>query len=421
MLQGIRILIIGINFTPELTGIGRYSGEMGAWLTQRGANVQVVTSFPYYPEWKVGKGYRKGWYAREAVNGARLLRCPIYVPGTPTPVRRILQDLSFFFTSIIAVVYLLLRGHRFDQIWVASPSFLSGWVGLVTRWFSPKACLQMHVFDLPVDAARALGMIRGRWLLKLLTVIESAMMKKYDRISTLSEGMRDQIIRKGVKPGSVVLLPIWVDTSRFQPACVDQQLLDRLGIESDKRIVLYSGAVGEKQGLENMLALAGLLQTAGRNDLQFVMAGDGPYVHILKKFAEEQGLKNLRFIPLQSDEAFPQLLHCAWLHLVLQRDTSSEHFMPSKLYPILAIGGLALVTASSESSLGILIKRHDLAVLVEDNDPSLLFHALNKLIETPEHCQILKENARQFALDRLDKDALLERYWAAELRKTNHQ
>jgi colanic acid biosynthesis glycosyl transferase WcaI len=413
MFHGIRILIIGINYTPELTGIGRYSGEMGAWLAQRGATVQVVTGFPYYPEWKVGSGYRKGWYAREAMNGVSVLRCPIYVPGRPTPVQRILQDLSFFLTSLIAIIYLKVRGHKFDQIWVASPSFLSGWVGQVARWFSANAHLQLHVFDLPIDAARALGMIRGRWLLRLLSGLESSMMIKYDRISTLSAGMRDQIIRKGVKAESVILLPIWVDINRFQPGYVDQQLLERLGIASEKRIVLYSGAVGEKQGLENMLALAGLMQSAGRNDLQFVMAGEGPYVDTLKKSAEDQGLHHLRFIPLQCDEAFPKLLNSAWLHLVLQRDTASEHFMPSKLIPILTVGGLALVTATTQSSLGKLIKEHKIAVLVDVNDPLLLFQTLNELMESPENCQILKKNARQFALDSLNKDALLERYWTA--------
>lgn len=411
MLHGIRILIIGINYTPELTGIGRYSGEMGAWLAQRSANVQVVTGFPYYPEWKVGAGYDCGWYKAEEINGAKVLRCPIYVPSRPTPVRRILQDLSFFLTSLIAVIYLMVRGHKFDQIWVASPSFLSGWVGLMARCFYPNVRIQLHVFDLPIDAARALGMIRGRWLIRLLSGLESSMMKKYDRISTLSEGMRDQIIRKGVTPESVILLPIWVDTSRFQPEDVDHQILDRWGIASAKRIVLYSGAVGEKQGLENMLALAGLMQTAGRNDLQFVISGDGPYVDTLKIAAEDQGINNLKFIPLQSDETFPKLLNCAWLHLVLQRDTDSEHFMPSKLNPILAVRGLALVTATANSSLGKIVLDHNIAVLVEVNDPSVLFQTLIALIERSENCQQIKENSRQFALNHLNKDDLLKAYW----------
>ena len=50
-----RILIHGINFSPELTGIGKYSGEMAEWLVAQGHEVRVVTAPPYYPEWRVGK------------------------------------------------------------------------------------------------------------------------------------------------------------------------------------------------------------------------------------------------------------------------------------------------------------------------------------------------------------------------------
>lgn len=51
-----KILINGLNFAPELTGIGKYTGEMAAWLSAAGHEVRVVTAPPYYPEWQVGAG-----------------------------------------------------------------------------------------------------------------------------------------------------------------------------------------------------------------------------------------------------------------------------------------------------------------------------------------------------------------------------
>ena len=47
-----KILLYGLNFTPELTGIGKYTGELAAWLAARGHAVRVVTAPPYYPAWK---------------------------------------------------------------------------------------------------------------------------------------------------------------------------------------------------------------------------------------------------------------------------------------------------------------------------------------------------------------------------------
>jgi colanic acid biosynthesis glycosyl transferase WcaI len=37
MSKNLGCLIYGINYYPELTGIGKYTGEMGAWLSERGA------------------------------------------------------------------------------------------------------------------------------------------------------------------------------------------------------------------------------------------------------------------------------------------------------------------------------------------------------------------------------------------------
>lgn len=49
-----KILLYGINYSPELTGIGKYSGEQARWLAAQGHAVRVVTAPPYYPQWQVG-------------------------------------------------------------------------------------------------------------------------------------------------------------------------------------------------------------------------------------------------------------------------------------------------------------------------------------------------------------------------------
>ena len=411
MIPGTRILIIGINYTPERTGIGRYTGEMGAWLSAQGAEVQVVTGFPYYPEWKLSPSYRGRWFRHESMAGVSVLRCPLYVPTQPTAVRRMLQDLTFLLTSLMGVTWLILRRRRYDQIWVASPSILSGWVGLWAGVFSRHAHRQLHVFDLQVDAARGLGMIRAGGLLRILSWMESAMMKRYDGVSTLSEGMIERLTAKHVNLERLRMLPIWVDTVRFQPLEVNLALHDRIGIPAGRRLVLYSGAVGEKQGLEQLLALASMVESAGRSDLIFVIAGEGPYVRKLKKQAKDAGLGNLLFIPLQDDDVFPSLLNAAWLHLILQRDTGNDLFMPSKLYPILSAGGLAMVTAQPGTSLGKLIAEHQIAALVPENKADDLYAMLIELLDNQDNCMVLKMNARKYATERLSRDSLLTAYW----------
>ena len=51
------VLVYGINFYPELTGIGKYTGDMVDWLVSKNVKCTVITSFPYYPYWEIQKPY----------------------------------------------------------------------------------------------------------------------------------------------------------------------------------------------------------------------------------------------------------------------------------------------------------------------------------------------------------------------------
>ena len=87
-----RILIIGGNFSPESTGIGKYNGEMIDWLAGNGFDCTVITTFPYYPQWKVQDPYTKRgfWYKTERKGDTTILRCPCYVPNKSDGDKRIL-------------------------------------------------------------------------------------------------------------------------------------------------------------------------------------------------------------------------------------------------------------------------------------------------------------------------------------------
>lgn len=85
-----RILVYGINYSPELTGIGKYTGEMVEWMASQGHEVRVVTAPPYYPQWQVGEPY-SSWRYRREVGVTTVWRCPLYVPTQPSTLKRLLH------------------------------------------------------------------------------------------------------------------------------------------------------------------------------------------------------------------------------------------------------------------------------------------------------------------------------------------
>ena len=102
-----RLLLISYNFYPEPTGIGKYNGEMISWFVSQGYDCTVITSYPYYPYWKIQEPYYKKrfWYTieesvdAESGGSLRIYRCPQYVPAKPSGLKRIILDLSFLFSA----------------------------------------------------------------------------------------------------------------------------------------------------------------------------------------------------------------------------------------------------------------------------------------------------------------------------------
>ena len=60
-----RIVLYSMNYSPELTGVGKYSGEMVQWLSANGYDLRVVCAPPYYPDWQIAQGYSGARYQAE--------------------------------------------------------------------------------------------------------------------------------------------------------------------------------------------------------------------------------------------------------------------------------------------------------------------------------------------------------------------
>ncbi|WP_431293735.1 hypothetical protein [Pedobacter sp. P26] len=120
-----KILVLGINCLPELTGIGKYTGEMITWLADQGHEVTMVTAFPYYPQWKVEESSSNRFYKKEILQNGKLkiYRCPLYVPSSPTGLKRLIHEISFFMSSFFVLFRLLFKPRHDVFFYCAAISF----------------------------------------------------------------------------------------------------------------------------------------------------------------------------------------------------------------------------------------------------------------------------------------------------------
>ena len=185
-------------------------------------------------------------------------------------------------------------------------------------WLAARLCgarAWLHVQDYEVDAAFELGLLKGAWLRRAVARAERWLMRRFDRVSTISERMLALARDKGVEPARAVLLPNWIDAQAITPDLDGGAYRAQLGIPADAIVALYSGNMGGKQGLQVLADVARRLE--GETRLWFVFCGQGPERAALQ--ARCAGLARARFLDLQPAERLGELLCMADIHLLPQR------------------------------------------------------------------------------------------------------
>jgi colanic acid biosynthesis glycosyl transferase WcaI len=413
-----KIVMYGINFHPELTGIGKYSGEMADWLAAQGHKVRVVTAPPYYPAWRVDYPYSSWFYQREiaSLGWYAVCRCPLWVPRKVTGAKRLLHLASFAVTSLP-----VLLGHIFwrpDVVWVVAPSLMcapAAW--LAARLSGAKACV--HIQDYEVDAAFDLGLLKNPHLRLLALVVERFVLRRFDSVSTISRRMLALARAKGVAGDKALLFPNWVSLSAFtgqgglcrSPENARGGYRAELSIPEDAVVALYAGNMGTKQGLEILPEVAALLAQA-RKDVFFIFCGQGVGRERFEALCA--GLPNVRLLPLQPAERLSELLATADIHLLPQRADAADLVMPSKLTGMLASARPVVATAHPGTEVAEVVTQCGLVVPPED--ALALAEAIVRLADDAELRKAFGQAGRQYAEQNLDRDVVLRRYEAELLR-----
>ena len=401
-----KIVIYGINYSPELVGVGKYSGELGDWLRKKGHEIIVITAPPYYPNWRLNNHFDSILYKRNKQNGATIWRCPIYVPVKPTAITRVLHLLSFTVSSIpILIFYCFFKPDLVIQI--APTIFCAPNTLLISKITGAKSVL--HIQDFEIDALFGLNLVStnssNSTIRNIVLMLESWILKNFDFVSTISTGMLSRAKSKGVLKNRLILFPNWSEVERFQNANLSLELLEKLGIKPNKKVVLYAGNMGEKQGLESVILAAESMKNF--TDIVFLIVGDGASKARLMQMALDLKLSNIVFAPLQEYEVLPKLLASANVHLVIQKRGAADAVLPSKLTNILAVGGNAVITADENTTLGQLSKEFPgIVVTVEPESVIALVHGIHQALELEIPNQVAQTYAHQF----LDKEKILSNF-----------
>ncbi len=413
----LHILVVTGSYAPDRAGTAPLNTQLCEHLASRGHRISVATGLPHYPNWKVPEAYRGKLWQKETRNGVTIYRGYIFVPRQPTPVRRILYDTSIGFSAA-------LRGlpvRDVDLVLAVSPPLQAGLAGDLLAWLKGAPFL-FQIMDLVPDLAISLGMLRNRWAIRLARMLENYVYARADAILVICDSFVANLRSKGVPESKIFSIPLCVDTRFIQPNAPREAFRKVHQISETQFVVLYTGNMGAKQKLDNVLAAAA--QFPRPREILFCFAGDGAERARLEAYAQSRTLPNVKFLPLQQQGALPGMFAAADVLVLNQAAQVVDTVIPSKLLSYMAAGRPVVAAVNTSSEAAQCIHRAGCGLVVEPENPAALAEAIRLLYENRSEADSLGGRGRLFAERHFACDRVFRRYeevflsWSAKKSKS---
>jgi colanic acid biosynthesis glycosyl transferase WcaI len=387
------LLVFGINYEPEPTGIAVITTWLTRSLAERGWDVTMITGMPHYPAW------RRQPAPRRTHNGAVAVRRHLhYVPARQSALRRAAYELTWTATAAQS----LLPRRRPDLVLGIVPSLGGGVLARLAsiRYGVPYALLFQDVMG---RAAEQTGVPGSRRVAGLVATVETAVAREATGIAVVADGFSGYFREAGIPATRIhrVRNPARLGS----PTKSREAVRTQLGWKTGEFVVLHSGSMGYKQGLESVIEAAAVARDDRR--LRFVLQGEGNQKAALQALATKRELPNVSFLPLAPVEELPNILSAADALLLSQRPSIRNMSLPSKLSSYFLAGVPTVATIASDDEAAREIENAGAGVIVEPGNPDRLVEVLAALRADPRRAQEFSASARTFAEQHLSEASSL--------------
>ena len=398
-----RILITSSYYWPEGAGTAPYVTGMAEYLSGRGYDVAVSTTFPHYPAWARLPLLPLGRTDHQA--GVRVRRRWLYVPDHQSALQRAAYEGSMFAMGATALPF-----RRPDVVLGFLPSVAAASLGaLAARAYRRPYGLIVH--DLVGPGAQQSGMA-GRRVSQTVSRVELAAARAATGLGIIAEGFRRYFEEVGGIPAERIhRVRTW--TRRAEPTLDRATARREMGWADDQFICLHAGNMGRKQGLDNVLDATRLL--AGTN-VRVVLLGDGNDRARLQERATALGLDQVTFEDFAGPGRYESLLAAADVLLVNQAPSVADMSLPSKLTSYFASGEPVVAAIAPDSETAREIDQAQAGVVVPPADARALADALLAVRDDPALGAAVGERGLRFAREQLAPEKVLETYERFALR-----
>ena len=371
------ILFLTDNFPPEVNAPASRTFEHCREWISAGHKVTVVTCAPNFPQGEVYPGYRNRLFQSEDMDGIRVVRVWTYITANEGTVRRMLDYISFMFSSVLASIFL----PRPDVVVGTSPQFFAAcaaYLVSILKWCP----FIFELRDIWPESIKAVGAMKDGALISMLEWIELFLYRRAALIISVTESFTRNLVSRGISPGKIQVVTNGVDLSRFAPLKKDMELVAQYQLK-DKFVAGYVGTHGMAHALNTILDAAALAKKDPKlGHIKFILLGAGATKAELVERAKREQLSNLIFIDSVSKDDVPRywsLLDVSVIHL--KKSELFKSVIPSKLFECMAMGIPVLHGVEGESA--DIVSRTGCGIPFEPEDAKALLDGIAKLADNP--------------------------------------
>ncbi len=389
-------------FAPEIGAPSARIYDLSQQWLKMGHHSQVITCFPNHPVGKLYPGYSPGLYLSEKLNGIHVHRHWTYITPNKGFLKKTLGHVSYLPSSV-----LLSNFHvRNPNVAIGtSPTFFAA---MAAAWTGrqKKIPFIMEIRDLWPAIFVELGVLRNHRVIGWLERWEQALYRIATRIVTVTEALRQNLIKRGVPGNKVVTIRNGADVAFWHPIEQPVELSRRLGLE-DRFVVLYIGGHGISHALGSVLKSADHLKN--HPQVQFVFVGEGAEKEKLKSEARHARLENVQFLEPVDKQGVKEFYALADVCLVLLRDIPLfGAFIPSKMFEMLAMERPIIGSVRGESA--DILRQSGGARVVEPEDSDAIAQAILWIYEHSDEARAMGKKGRQFVVQNYSRRYLAARY-----------
>ncbi|MHC4158231.1 MAG: glycosyltransferase family 4 protein [Planctomycetota bacterium] len=329
------ILYIHQHFAIPKGSTGTRSYEFAQRWIKAGHKVTLISGHYDIGGLQVGRRFVQ----RQSIEGINVVVVGTTYSNKQSFIRRIISFLCFILFSI----YAGLRAKGVDVTYATSTPLTVGIPAMVLKWLKHIPFV-FEVRDQWPEIPIEMGIIKNKFLIKILLCLERTIYQQSAAIVALSPGMADGIQSVLKKEKNIAIISNSCDTDVFRPDIGGSKLRKERGW-NDKLVLLHFGAMGKANGLEFVIDVAERLKSNA--DIHFVLVGDGSEKTFLIRRVSQSGLTNVEILSPVPKTELPEIIAACDISMVIFANYFIlEHNSANKFFDSLSAGKPILLNYS---------------------------------------------------------------------------